>query len=128
MRERPVIPVVDKEILGKRKVLPQRRYSGVLPPQRPEHIQRQHHKVDGQNSIRAVTIKPRQRNAPSIAHWLQQLRANQIAAENEEEVDAHPPKPRDGTETIREPPAQVKYHDQRNRQRTKRIEACKPVF
>jgi len=95
-------------------------------PCRPEHVDGEDYEIGGEDAVGSHTVEAEDRNRPALADGLEELRGDQEAAEDEEEVDAHPAELCDGGDTIGHSPAEVVEHDGEDREGAKVVEACDP--
>ena len=122
MRIGPVREVLGQDVHRKRKELPDRRHRVGFAPCRQREIQRQHRQVRRQDAPR-----PAYDEAGPVGHAAgrqvaQHGPANQVAAEHEEQVDAHPAVP-SGAGDVDAVAGQVVQHDDDDREGAQQVEA-----
>lgn len=93
VRERASARHLVEEVLRERQEFPQRRQRIGLAEQRYAEVQRQHHEIDGNDAEEALDVEIADGDRSPRRLHRHELAADEIAAQDEEEVDAAPSEP-----------------------------------
>ena len=106
-----VAAVVDEEIFGEGEELPQRRDVVSFAPDRDSEVECEDDEVGGENAVQTAAVEAPETGPCSALVGVEELRADEEAAQDEEEVDADPAEVGDGREHLRQGRLQMVEHD-----------------
>jgi len=125
--ERPGVgessPAAEPDVLDRKEKLPERENFRILPPRWQEKVNREHHKIGRENAQGAAGKESPEFDVVAARKRREELAADQITAEDEEEINADPAETIEAARRFETEERGVINRDNDDCQRPKKIEA-----